>query len=373
MRIKTILLYAAIMFATTTMAQTAETFTQPYPLGQQLPVNNNFTGDVWLSTVSKEDSLHLPMVNVTFAPECINSWHYHMGGQVLVATAGTGYYQEKGKPARRLHAGDIVEIAPGTVHWHGADPDSWFAHLALRPNMANNETVWLQPVGEQEYREAVSNSLIAVSTLTARQQAIVAIASYTGRGDLEHLPSALTEGLEAGMTVNEIKEILVQAYAYCGFPRSLRAIQTFMQVLDKRKADGIVDVEGRTATAVKDKGDKYDRGATILEKLSGVNSSHPQSGYGAFAPTIDRFLKEHLFADIFERDLLSYQDRELATVSFLAGVGNVEPMAFGHMSICLHLGITRQQLSALLDIVENNLGKSASNPLRKVLKSIKDS
>lgn len=373
MRIKTILLYAAIMFATTTMAQTAETFTQPYPLGQQLPVNNNFTGDVWLSTVSKEDSLHLPMVNVTFAPGCINSWHYHTGGQVLVATAGTGYYQEKGKPARRLHAGDIVEIAPGTVHWHGAAPDSWFAHLALRPNMANNETVWLQPVGEQEYKEAVSNSLIAVSTLTARQQAIVAIASYTGRGDLEHLPSALTEGLEAGMTVNEIKEILVQAYAYCGFPHSLRAIQTFMQVLDKRKADGIVDVEGRTATAVKDKGDKYDRGATILEKLSGVNSSHPQSGYGAFAPTIDRFLKEHLFADIFERDLLSYQDRELATVSFLAGVGNVEPMAFGHMSICLHLGITRQQLSALLDIVENNLGKSASNPLRKVLKSIKGS
>ena len=145
------------------------------------------------------------------------------------------------------------------------------------------------------------------------------------------------------MTVNEIKEVLVQAYAYCGFPRSLRAIQTFMQVLDQRKADGIVDEEGRTATETKDKGDKYDRGAAILEQLSGVKSSHPQS------------------------------ERELATVSFIAGVGNVEPMAFGHMSICLHIGITRLQLSALLDIVENNLGRSASNPLRKVLESIKDS
>ena len=175
------------------------------------------------------------------------------------------------------------------------------------------------------------------------------------------------------MTVNEIKEVLVQAYAYCGFPRSLRAIQTFMQVLDQRKADGIVDEEGRTATETKDKGDKYDHGAAILEQLSGVKSSHPQSGYGAFAPTIDKFLKEHLFADIFERDLLTYQERELATVSFIAGVGNVEPMAFGHMSICLHIGITRLQLSALLDIVENNLGRSASNPLRKVLESIKDS
>ena len=375
MRIKNIILSAAssLLFAVPAIGQTAETFKQPYALGQQLPGNNNFTGDVWLSTVSKEDSLHLPMVNVTFAPGCINSWHYHTGGQVLVATAGTGYYQEKGKPARRLHPGDIVEIAPGTIHWHGAAPDSWFAHLALRPNMTNNETVWLQPVGEKEYNETVSKSLIAVQALTSRQQAIVAIASYTGRGDLEHLPSALTKGLKAGMTVNEIKEVLVQAYAYCGFPRSLRAIQTFMQVLDQRKADGIVDEEGRTATETKDKGDKYDRGAAILEQLSGVKSSHPQSGYGAFAPTIDKFLKEHLFADIFERDLLTYQERELATVSFIAGVGNVEPMAFGHMSICLHIGITRLQLSALLDIVENNLGRSASNPLRKVLESIKDS
>lgn len=219
----------------------------------------------------------------------------------------------------------------------------------------------------------LSKSSVAVSTLTARQQSIVAIASYTGRGDLEHLPFALTEGLETGMTINEIKEILVQAYAYCGFPHSLRAIQTFMQVPDKRKADGVVDVEGRTATEIKDKGDKYDRGVTILGQLSGIKSSRPQSGYGAFAPTIDRFLKEHLFADIFERDLLSYQDRELATVSFLAGVGGVEAMAYGHMSICLHLDITRQQLSALLDIVENNLGKSASEPLRKVLESIKGS
>lgn len=371
-RKKMLSMAAAVMLATTMPAQTAGTFKQPYHLGQQLPANENFTGDVWLSTVSKVDSLHLPMLNVTFAPGCINSWHYHTGGQVLVATAGTGYYQEKGKPARRLHPGDIVEVEPGTIHWHGAAPDSWFAHLALCPNIANNKTVWLQPVGEQEYKTAVSNSLIAVSTLSARQQAIVSIASYTGRGDLEHLPTALTGGLEAGMTVNEIKEILVQAYAYCGFPRSLRAIQTFMQVLDKRKAEGIADVEGRTATETKAKGNKYDRGAAILETLSGFNASHPKSGYGAFAPAIDKFLKEHLFADIFERGLLSYQDRELATVSFLAGVGNVEPMAFGHMSICLHLGITRQQLSALLDIVENNLGRNASDPLRVVLKSIKD-
>lgn len=238
------------------------------------------------------------------------------------------------------------------------------------PNHDSNRTVWLEPVGKDAYREAVSQSIKPATSLSERQQAIVAIGSYTGRGDLEHLPQAITQGLAAGMTVNEIKEILIQSYAYCGFPRSLRAIQTFMKVLDERKAEGITDTVGREASPVRSDGDKYDRGAIILETLSGINSSHPQTGYGAFAPTIDRFLKEHLFADIFERDLLSYQDRELTTVSFLAGIGGVEPMAYGHMGICLHLGITKEQLSSLLDLVENNLGYRSAEPLRGVLESL---
>ena len=81
-------------------------------------------------------------------------------------------------------------------------------------------------------------------------------------------------------------------------------------------------------------------------------------------------MKEHLFADIFERDLLSYQERELATVSILAGVGDVEPMVYSHMSICLHLGITAEQLTALLNIIEINLGRSSSDSLRIVLSNL---
>lgn len=362
---------SVLLWALTAMAQTAADFQQPYPLGEQIQANPNFTGEVWLAPISKNDSLNLPAANVTFAPCCINSWHYHTGGQILVASAGVGYYQEKGKPARRLFPGDIVEVAPGTVHWHGAAPDSWFAHVALKPNVANNQTVWLESVGKEAYEKDVRESLNPINSLTPRQQAIVAVGSYTGRGDLEHLPQALVQGLEAGLTVNEIKEVLVQSYAYCGFPRSLRAIQTFMKVLDERKVKGIVDVIGRESSKTKDKGNKYDRGAAILKELSGIDSSHPKTGYGAFVPTIDQFLKEHLFADIFERDLLSYQDRELATISFLAGVGGVEPMARGHMGICLHLGITKQQLSALLDIVENNLGQHQTRPLREVLEGLK--
>lgn len=360
-----------VMLSMNLSAQNAESFRQPYPLGKKISPNKNFTGEVWLAPLSEQDALNVPMSNVTFEPGCRNSWHSHTGGQILIATAGIGYYQEKGKPARRLYPGDIVEIAAGVEHWHGAAPDSWFAHVAIRCNPQSNQAVWLDAVGDEEYMEATSAAESRYQdenkVLTSREQAIVAVASYTGNGDLEHLKLSLVQALEAGMTVNEIKEVLIHAYAYCGFPRSLRAIQTFMQVLDERKEQGITDIVGREASPVSEDRGKYERGREILAEISGVPAAAPKAGYAVFAPTIERFLKEHLFADIFERDLLTYRERELATVSILAGVGGVEPMASGHMSICLHLGITPEQLSALLNIIEMNLGKGYAEPLRGVL------
>lgn len=371
---KLFLIAMVCLLSVTGYAQTIDTFRQPYPLGKKLSPNPNFTGEVWLAPLSEQKKLNVPMSNVTFEPGCRNSWHSHKAGQMLIATAGVGYYQEKGKPARRLFPGDIVEIAPDVVHWHGAAPDSWFAHVAITCNPQTNAAVWLEPVSDEQYREAVTGSesryAEANHVLTAREQAIVAVASYTGKGDLEHLKLALVEALEAGMTINEINEVLIHAYAYCGFPRSLRAIQTFVQVVNARKANGMNDPIGREASVVNDNRSRYERGRDILAEISGTPASAPKAGYAIFAPTVERFLKEHLFADLFERDLLTYRERELATVSVLAGVGGVEPMAVGHMSICLHLGITSGQLSALLNIVEMNLGASYSEPLRKVLKQM---
>lgn len=358
-----------------TYAQTpAEAFRQPYPLGDKLSPNPNFTGEVWLAPLSETKELNVPMANVTFEPGCRNSWHSHKGGQLLIATAGIGYYQEKGKPARRLFPGDIVEIAPDVEHWHGAAPDSWFAHIAITTNPQDNAAVWLSPVSDAQYREATTEAECryaeANRVLTSREQAIVAVASYTGKGDLEHLKPAFAQALEAGMTVNEINEILIHTYAYCGFPRSLRAIQTFMLVVDERKANGINDEVGREASAIADGRSRYERGRDVLAEISGVPADVPQAGYAVFAPAIERFLKEHLFADLFGRDLLTYRERELATVSILAGVGGVEPMFKSHAAICLHLGITPEQLSALLNIVEVNLGKACSEPLRVVLNQL---
>lgn len=362
-----------VMAIITSFSVNAQDFQQPYPIGEAMKGNPNFIGTAYLYPMSEVKELNVPMFNVTFEPGCRNSWHSHSGGQLLIATAGIGYYQEKGKPARRLFPGDIVEIAPNVEHWHGAAPDSWFAHLAIECNPDNNKVTWLSPVNDDEYlpatTDAVQKYAEANKVLSPRQQAIVAIGAYTGRGDLEHLDEALVEGLDAGMTVNEIKEILVQAYAYAGFPRSLRALQTFMALLDKRKAAGINDTIGKEATPVPDMDDKtkYALGKKNLAELSGISADAPASGYAVFAPVIDKFLKEHLFADIFDRDILSWQDRELATVSVITGVGGVEPMAAAHMGICLHQGLTPDQLSALLNIIETNLGPEYTTPLRPVI------
>ena len=347
------------------MATGINTFRQPYPAGQAMAGNPNFIGTAWLYPLSQEKELNVPMFNVTFEPGCRNNWHRHSGGQILIATAGAGYYQEKGKPARRLFPGDIVEIAPNVEHWHGAAPDSWFAHIAIECNPQSNEVTWLEPVSDVQYAEATANQVDA-KELTERQQAIVAIASYAAIGDTDDLTRALAQGLTAGMTVNEIKELLIQAYAYCGFPRALTALGVFNNLLAERRANGITDAEGASAAVVSDI-DKYGQGANTLSELSGVPVDALAPWYEDFAPGINRFLKEHLFADIFGRGVLPYTDRELATVSMLTALGGVEPMATGHIGICRHLGVTLPQLNSLLDIIEYNIGPSKTEPIRKIV------
>lgn len=187
--------------------------------------------------------------------------------------------------------------------------------------------------------------------LTVRQQRIAEIASRTGRGDLANLKPALAAGLDDGLTVNEIREVLVHAYAYCGFPRSLRALQTFIAVLDERRAKGIEHTVGRDASPVAESRSRYERGRDILAEISGVPADAPKAAYAEFAPVVERFLKEHLFADLFERDVLTYGERELATVSVIAALGkSVDPMLRSHMGICRNLGMTQEQLDRVLAI-----------------------
>jgi len=112
----------------------------------------NFTGTVWLNILGTGESrLHASVGNVTFAPGARTHWHSHPGGQLLFVTEGKGVYQAEGQPARFLHKGDYVEIPPDSVHWHGATPDSEFAHIAVSLNTDLGGAVWSGPVTENAY------------------------------------------------------------------------------------------------------------------------------------------------------------------------------------------------------------------------------
>jgi 4-carboxymuconolactone decarboxylase len=205
--------------------------------------------------------------------------------------------------------------------------------------------------------------------LDAKEQSMVTIAAFTANGDLDKLKPALHSGLDAGLTINEIKEVLVQLYAYCGFPRSLNGINTFMAVVDERIAKGVKDQAGAEGTRV-ESGDKYEQGRKTLEELSGIPQSGSLTGASAFAPGIDVFLKEHLFADIFGRGVLTYQQRELATISVLATLPGLGAQLQYHIGAGIHVGLTEGQLQNLISILEKSIGKTQADAAQSVLKQV---
>lgn len=214
------------------------------------------------------------------------------------------------------------------------------------------------------------NKTDSIKLLTKKHQSLISIAAVTANGDLQALKPLLSKGLDNGLTVNQIKEAIVHLYAYCGFPRSIRGLQTLMEVLSDREAKGINDVLGTEASSIKDEQSKYERGKEILEELTGTPQDGPRIGYSAFAPEIEIFLKEHLFADIFERDVLTYAERELVTISVISSIGKAEPMLRSHINICLNVGVTPEQLQQFVNVVKTTLGKKEAKATQKVLDEV---
>ena len=132
----------------------------PIPVGEpNTAYAKFFIGRSYLHKLTLDQ---VPAFGVTFEPGCRNNWHVHHaktgGGQMLIVTAGEGYYQEWGKPARRIVKGDTVNIPAGVKHWHGAAPDSWFQHIALEVPGTEQSNEWLVPVDDAAYAEAVGQN-----------------------------------------------------------------------------------------------------------------------------------------------------------------------------------------------------------------------
>jgi 4-carboxymuconolactone decarboxylase len=200
--------------------------------------------------------------------------------------------------------------------------------------------------------------------LSVKQQAIAPIGAATALGDLARLNAALNQGLDAGLTVSDAKEILVQLYAYAGFPRSLNALAELMKVLDDRKQRGIHDTAGRDPRPVPAGKELLALGTANQTKLSGAPVKGPLF---EFAPAIDDYLKTHLFGDIFGRDNLDWQSRELATVGALAAMPGVESQLQSHIRISMNVGLSAAQLRNLADVLAERGEADASARVRAVL------
>jgi 4-carboxymuconolactone decarboxylase len=215
-----------------------------------------------------------------------------------------------------------------------------------------------------------ANNMEKHHALNQRQQSIIPIAAFTADGDINRLQPALNQGLDVGLTVNEIKEILVHLYAYTGFPRSLNALFAFMEVVDERKAKGIDDAMGKEASPVPPDLDRDEYGAKVRATLAGLDTVPPPAKWQQFSPAIDTFLKEHLFADLFVRDVLSHQDRELATNAALASMTGTEGQLRFHLGAAMNTGLTQGQMEDFISVLRTTVGKAQAESAQKILTEV---
>ncbi len=203
-------------------------------------------------------------------------------------------------------------------------------------------------------------------TLSTKQESIVMIAAFTANGDLDKLKTALQDGLAAGLTVNEIKEILVHLYAYTGFPRSLNGVNTFMALMEERAEQGIEDEVGPEASPLPADMDKDAYGADVRAKLAGWETIPPAGGYQLFTPIMDTFLKEHLFVDIFARDVLDFKSRELATISALASMTGTGGQLFFHIGAAMNVGLSEAQVKEFIAVIKSKVDGKLGEDAEKV-------
>ena len=351
-----------------------KTFQQMFPQGEPLPeqFSKYFTGQAWLARLTTDAALNVPVSNVTFSPGCRNNWHSHTGGQLLIAVGGRGYYQEKGRPARELLPGDVVEIAPDVVHWHGAAPDSWFSHLAVECNPATNVNTWLEPVDDAQYDAATASrpvfsegipvdgakdpelfeifdnfvlgEVLGHGGLDARTRLMCILASNVASQGRAAFRATLDAALGAGVTPVEVKEVLYQAVPYVGMAKVADFIGAANDVLEARGVS--LPLEGQSTTTP---ADRFEKGLAVQRSIFGAG--HIDAMREA-APEnqkhIQQYLSDNCFGDFLTRGGLDVKTRELVTFSLLVSLGGCEPQVKGHIAGNVNLGNDKAVLLAVV-------------------------
>jgi quercetin dioxygenase-like cupin family protein/alkylhydroperoxidase/carboxymuconolactone decarboxylase family protein YurZ len=356
----------------------------------------NFTGSVHIgSPFQAPPPGRAGGATVTFEARARTAWHSHPLGQTLIVTAGLGLVQQEGQPAQVMRPGDIVTIPANVRHWHGAGPGASMTHVAIAEKLDGNSVVWQSKVTDQDYQAALACTGLtlaapattqagdvdrnsrertaasanpASANLSARQQAIPLIASFMATSDMPRLNAALHQGLDTGMTISEAKEILVQLYAYAGFPKSLNALGELLKVVEARKQRGIHDALGR------EPGQAIATGLELVAKgkanQTEISGGPVQGPVFDFAPIINQYLQAHLFGDIFERDNLDWQSRELATLGALAAMPGVEAQLRSHMRAGMRVGLSAAQLRQMIEILSRHSSTDAASRANDALTQV---
>lgn len=361
---------------------------QIFPQGEKLPeqFSKYFIGQAYLAPLTKNQALNVPVSNVTFEPGCRNNWHSHTGGQLLIATSGRGYYQEEGKPARELLPGDVVEIAPDVVHWHGAAPDSWFAHLAIECNPQNNKNAWLDPVDDKQYSAATARAVPAlrlsevavrnhekwfpgyVSTakqtdpelievfdnfafdevqqygdLDRKSRIMVTMASCIAQHAVHEYRMMLHAAMGNGITPVEIKEVLYHAVPYVGIAKVIDFIGVTNEYLT---AQGVkLPLEGQSTTSPEN---RYEKGLALQKEIFGETIDKMYAAAPENQKHIQRYLSANCFGDYQTRTGLDVKQREMLTFSMLISLGGCESQVKGHIRGNVSVGNDKNTLLAVV-------------------------
>lgn len=324
-----------------------------------------FTGRSWLAPLTGNKDLNVPMSNVTFEPGCRNNWHSHTGGQLLIAVGGVGYYQERGKAARRLLPGDVVEIAPNIEHWHGAAPDSWFSHLAIGCNPQTNQNTWLERVDGQQYAEATKGNVAIglqatdpelddifsnftkevqeYGALDIKTRLMVTLASNIASQAQAEYRITLESALNEGIAPIEIKEILYQSVAYAGMAK----VRDFISITnDILLARGVrLPLKGQSVVSSET---RFNKGLELQKSIFGERIEQMHKNAPDNQKHIQRYLSANCFGDYQTRSGLNVKIRELITFSILVSLGGCESQVKSHIQGNVNVGNNKDTLLAVV-------------------------
>mgnify|MGYP000780034043 CR=1 FL=1 len=340
-----------------------------------------FSGKFYFAPLTLDAQTSSRVYNETFEPACRNNWHSHSKGQILLAIGGKGYYQEEGKDAILMMPGDVVEIGPNVVHWHGATPDSWFSHIGVTPEDANNKTTWLNPVNEKEYAEATAKKttetlpgyfatlattdpelseimihFACVETsqhidLDLKTRILVTMASAIGLNAREEYRQTVYTALANDISPIEIKEVLYHSVPYAGMGKIADLIGIANEVLAE---NGVSLPLPNQATVTEET--RFEKGLELQRYIFGSRIDASNSSAPKNQQHFRRFLSDNCFGDYQTRPAFDAKMRELLTYAILISQGGCEPQVKSHIQGNVNLGNDKTVLLAVTTQLLPNIG-----------------